>query len=714
MVIILTNPIGGWIQLALASAPVRLVICGSIINELMKTKLLLTSISLLAASPLGLVMSCSTVSNQNTTISTEEVLTKELTRIASLNLTLKQNQPVSETFIRSLNKTNLLEHLDNWTPGTLDDSSVSPFRYEVDIFHNGLGSPAPKTTSQISFTLQVSYQTTSRTTTLLKVPYQLQAIAPSGQLNDPTGGFIPGTHIRTSHYNNLLTTLNLFDDQTYLPTITNAQLAAALAAWPNLATLKITIVAGETTTGTLKLHLKGLLIDKPIEQVVTLSGFATYDNANHEYLQYGTFLLDANLWFDKQFPIVTSADLATAVAAISSSDWNKLLSDFDVFKADNHFNFVGKKTTLMKMGFDFDIKAIADNGNIKFTIVTTYQHQSFINNQWTAGERLRWPQASYTGAQMPVPTAQELQQFLIDQTEVNKAHLAAHYPSYYLGLQNWYRSQNENLWTISDLFTNRLFDNAAWMQYYFGPNSNVKIVFANEVNIQADDLENHLTWTVKLSQNDQPLDVFKTFSFQKANRELKPWIDAQGKVNQVMIKPEGSFFNKIIRVLKQSKAKIDELFANQGDEQFTINDIAKGRLVPAILERPLARLDDNIQNVIENFAKITNQITPKAFNQDIEEISVAPNNNRLGAWNYHSHLFINKPDDAFVIENVQYGFDDQLDLNIFKYSQNPNLIVISISASTLVQLADDKELSQDTKFSLILLKSKWESLKDNF
>ena len=63
----------------------------------------------------------------------------------------------------------------------------------------------------------------------------------NNELLDPAGGIIGQTKLKTSAYRNLITSLNLFTETTYLPSINNQILQDAIKGKPELKDLTLTI-----------------------------------------------------------------------------------------------------------------------------------------------------------------------------------------------------------------------------------------------------------------------------------------------------------------------------------------------------------------------------------------------------------------------------------------------------------------------------------------
>ena len=245
------------------------------------------------------------------------------------------------------------------------------------------------------------------------------------QLLDPAGGKILNTSLKTNSYNNLITALNLLTESTYLPQINDQKLQAAINGKPGLENVSLTVANGsDTSKGILQLNLSSPSL---MPTTIVISGFQTY-NANHnQQLQYHNFQIDQKAWFEQQLPIETSTDTATKINALTSKQWNQVLSNFQVSLATGVSQNFGQASQLKTNGFAFKITRSSYDVNlkqIKLVIQTTFTNQKYENNQWVRDQEVVWNQASNLNSVIRLFTKDQVQQFLVDQTTINEAELA--------------------------------------------------------------------------------------------------------------------------------------------------------------------------------------------------------------------------------------------------------------------------------------------------
>lgn len=305
-----------------------------------------------------IIVSCAQTNNQDNQINNKIIVDQEVQRIEEIksSFSLKGNPIKTKAEIEKLNQTNILENIENWKPGLVENHPDHKFIYDVLAFNNGLNQTSDQQ-HYLSFQIKVTYQTDSQTTNLIKINYQLQEDNPSkpdqpdlplDQLLDPAGGTLTNTNLKTNKYLHFLEQLNLFENDTYLPNINNDLLKNALNQNQKLKDLKLTIDnQSNTLEGKLVLNLVGHFQNQiELKEQIIITGFQTYNLTNVNQLQYYDFKINQKQWFDLRLPIDTTNDLVNQVKEISSNQWNAVLDDFKVMELNSQSNLVTNKKQL--------------------------------------------------------------------------------------------------------------------------------------------------------------------------------------------------------------------------------------------------------------------------------------------------------------------------------------------------------------------------------
>ena len=118
--------------------------------------------------------------SNNQTPKPQTIVAKEIQRIEELKtkLSLKVKNPTVEK-ISKLNTTNILQQLDNWTEGTIENQPGAKFIYTVKNFNNGLSTNSAVKT--LSFKSQLVIKTTKVIRVWLKLNIKLKPDNPNHQ-----------------------------------------------------------------------------------------------------------------------------------------------------------------------------------------------------------------------------------------------------------------------------------------------------------------------------------------------------------------------------------------------------------------------------------------------------------------------------------------------------------------------------------------------------
>ena len=676
-----------------------------------RNKLLLTigfgSMSLL---PLAIVSSCS--SNQDsTTTDPLDVISAEIKRIEKIseNFQLKKDQPITNDFINSLNEDNILDYIEGWEVGNLDQTNEK-FNYQIQEFDNGLKSQLDAKNKILSFKINVSYQEKSQVTNLIKIKYQLVDQVPDfspDQLLNPDGGkLLNTTNLVTSGYKNLLDTLGIFKDNTYLPKITNDLLKSKLSENEKLKKFVLTInEESNTLNGKLVLNLTEKNNNQKINAKIIISNFSAYPVDNNIALNYQLLKVNIEKWFDLKLPILGAKNLETEIKNITSEQWNQLLDNFQVFENDtNHF---GQASEMKLNGFTFEINSTWDGGKnqIKLNIVTKFKHFKYENNQWvTSNQTTIWNQASNKPTFLDIYTRDQLQQLIIDKTEVNETELSTKIPSYYLGRQNYFQAINSPSNIDDDLFTNQYLEDQDFVSKYFGTQRLNIIFLANSVRVN--DWTNYLDFSIGLLLDDQIVKGQKEFSFENKNKSIKEVLKAKLTKNNVQILNDSKLKDNIVNHLKKThKSEVDNLFQAAENTTINFNDLSK-LLIQEILRRPLLNYESP-DTTEANWTKIEKLIQPTIFDKS-NPITIDRNPSIAFEGQDHlnlaSQLYTINQTDQFVLENFVYQFKDNIELILTK---QPQIIKVELKAETLLYFAGGHEEIIPTTFYFNIHPSDW-------
>ena len=534
---------------------------------------------------------------------------------------------------------------------------------------------------------------------------------PTIDLN-PAGQTIADGKLKVSAYGELIADLNLFQADTYLPEISDQLLNQTLEQNSKYTNWKLRILPNSSTaTGQLFLELTNFKIANFSAQI-EISGFETFTNPDKKVqLQYSNFSLNQNLWFDKLKPITTSTN-KQVISSISSDDWIELLNDFTIRATGTDQSVFGKKTDLLAKHFQFEIKGTAQNNQINFRITTKFQNKKYFDNQWQNDVLIQWNQVStnLNAANVNLPIIDEVQQFVVDQTRVNQEILKNHYPSYFLGFQNFSKKVNLEFTNIPNLLENSKLNHQSFKQYYFN-NQELRLVIANN-SIEANDLKNTLNFRAQLIVGDQKQNE-KLFTFIKQNKNLNQSQIFQQK-NKIQIGSSGSLFNKLIQILKKQQTNIDIIFANESKEIVNFDNVPKNQLISNndILARQLINFNNKPEEIENHWKLVQNQIVPAIFGKQIN-LSIEPTNDFEGTFtlNTYSQWFQIEENDAIVIEALLFDFPNNLvEINVKK--NNDQLIEVFFEATTQILLADGESKSSPTTFWLDLTKQQWDNIKN--
>lgn len=659
------------------------------------------------------VVACSNNSTNDSTKPTNQMLVdQEIERIEQLKnqFSLKLKNP-TEADIKKLNANNILENLDNWTEGIIPDQTNAKFTYIIKEFTNGLNS---KDLSEkiLSFKIAVKYQEIQKETSLIEIKYQIETNPtkppapeiPNDQLLNPDGGTISNTNLKTSSYNNLITALNLLSDTTYLPDLNDQKLAQAINEKPELKDVSLTITQGSNTlNGILKLKLVSPTIK---ETIIEISGFQIYSAANNESLEYHNFELDQKSWFDLKLPIENSTDAEVKINAMNNEMWNKVLKDFQVASTVAENQIFAKASELKQRGFNFKITKSTYNSKlkqIKLIVETIFTNKKYQNNQWVNDKEIIWNQASNKDSIVKIFNQNQLQQFIVDQTQLDETELASYVPSYYLGKAYYYQSIGSGFTGDTSLFENSYLEDSEFTKYYFGQNANLAISF-DPTSVSANDWANTLSFTIGLFLDGQTVNGSKRIEISNKNKSIKTILEKQLDKNNVQILTSSSLKTQIIKHFKQHhKTEINQMFATPNTTQ-QFKDF--NRNLSQTITQPMLNYE-NEQKTNQVWESTQKQIEVALFDQPgTQLVNNGLENNQTNSLNFASHLFKLATDDQFVIEQFQYQFpEENITINLSRANQD--FINVNLVGQTIIEFAGGTDKIIPTNFFFQLLASEW-------
>ena len=659
------------------------------------------------------VVACSNNSTNDSTKPTNQMLVdQEIARIEQLKdqLSLKLKNP-TEADIKKLNANNILENLDNWTEGTITDQPDAKFTYTIKEFNHGLDKK-DLSEQTLSFKINVQYQDIQKETSLIMIKYQIESNPvkppvpeiPADQLLNPEGGTISNTNLKTSAYNNLITSLNLLTETTYLPDLNDQKLADAIKQKPQLKAISLKVVEGSNTLqGILKLKLVSPTIK---ETIIEISGFQIYSATNNESLEYHNFEIEQKQWFDLKLPIENSTDAENKINGMNDEMWNKVLKDFQVASTTAENQIFAKASELKQRGFSFKItKSTYDSKlkQIKLIMQTIFTNKKYENNQWVNDKEIIWNQASNKDSIVKIFNQNQLQQFIVDQTQLDETELASYVPSYYLGKAYYYQNIDSGFSGDTSLFENSYLDDSEFTKYYFGQNANLAISF-DPNSVSANDWANTLSFTIGLFLDGQTVNGSKRITISNKNKSIETILEEKLDKNNVQILPSSSLKAQIIKHFKQHhKTEINQMFASPNTTQH-FKDF--NRNLSQTITQPMLNYE-NEQKTNQVWESTQKQIDVALFDQPgTQLVNNGLENNQTNSLNFASHLFKLANDDQFVIEQFQYQFpEENITINLSR--GNENFININLLGQTIIEFAGGTDKIIPTIFFFQLLASEW-------
>ncbi|WP_033160075.1 hypothetical protein [Mycoplasmoides alvi] len=528
---------------------------------------------------------------------------------------------------------------------------------------------------------------------------------------DSTGGQLVNSQLDSSSYKEIVDLFN-FKSTTYLPSLTNESLNNILKKVPDFKNLSVEIQNdSKTSTGELVLNLSGTYKKQQIlNEKITVGGFNKIDQ-NNKSIKLSKIVLNLNNWFENLMPINSSQDKDVVIKAISSDDWiNKYLSSALVF--DQNYLLIGELQDLVKEGMNFSLTTNLSNDSIEFTISNaTYQNKKYDSQQkmWINDNLLTFAQAYPKTQSVLIPTLEDAKNFLLDKSYVNEAELKLHYPSYYIGVANYWNKNDRSYFVDNLLVKNDYLTKIG--EKYFQINNNDKLLIAiSNDGIFANDFKNVLNFKILLLFNDLPQWQLKSKSFNCINLSKNindnPNLDIN-RTNTIFIKQDGSIYNKVKQyLLKNFKNEIDKVYQSNSGYCIEIGNANRWMIIPQILQTNIINFYNTSDNVYKNWNSINKIIEPRIFNLPINisftnQIQFEKEN----TLNYYTQLFWFDDTTSVAIDSIQYTFADQIKFKIENVHENA--IKISFNGSTNIGFSSNLDQNFKTEFSFILPKSQW-------
>ena len=191
------------------------------------------------------------------------------------------------------------------------------------------------------------------------------------------------------------------------------------------------------------------------------------------------------------------------------------------------------------------------------------------------------------------------------------------------------------------------------------------------------------------------------------NKAIATVLQDKLKQNNVQIDPVSTLKQRIIQHLKQRhKNAVDQLFASANASQ-TFNDFDRNAL-QQITQLMLNYEDYDRTNQIWETTK--KQVEIALFNKPgTELIKAGLENNSNNTLNFASHLFQLSSNDVFVIEQMQYQFENEK-ITIKLAKETARVIRVELLGQTYLEFAGDDQDTQKTaptNFFFPLLADEW-------
>lgn len=506
------------------------------------------------------------------------------------------------------------------------------------------------------------------------------------QIFNPDGGTIAG--LQVDRYLKVVQALGL-SSSTEINRLTNQILTHQLRTHGGEQAQKaaIQIQAGSTGKQTLVLRL---IRPDQADVEITITGFQIWP----VYFQYSSFTFDLSQWIAHLMPIVTSANLATAIDQTTSATWNTLIGNAwikIIDKTTGRQERLVRWSELKEQGFNFTIKAqLAKNttDQVQFRIQThelsfTYDK---LTQSWTS-------QTASTPIQQVIPasatgsifTQQQVAQFLLDQTALNPQILAQNYPSQLKAISKFYTAAAQSgtgVFNIPNLLTNPHFKegyNLADEQLkrtYFA-NEDLKLVIpSGDYNFQVNDFNNTLEVNVICQIGEEPnYAISKLLKAQNQTKDLQA-LNLEQIQSQAVVKPSGTLHNQLLKHLKTNPAvspQIEAFFNQQQAPNFTNPILINASQLINPNWKFAYEPQRDYNELAQQFRKLNEQFTFSLFNQALKiDPDLSPSIADSYNFNWQTGLFIYtdkanaKHEFSIQTFNLDYKKDAQnnLELNL--------------------------------------------------
>lgn len=534
---------------------------------------------------------------------------------------------------------------------------------------------------------------------------------------DDAGGKLSGSNLSATKYAKLLDLFKL-NEKTPLNTLTNEFFNNKLKETEKFKNLNITIESGSTKTGTLSLSLLGTYENSIITSTnIDITGFLTIQSRN---VGIQNLTLNKDVWFSDLKPIQETTDKENEIKSISSDDWqNKYVADF-LIQDENHSTISNFKD-MRQLGVTFSISGdIKRNTNsISLSISGTFKNKIYdkTSTKWNDdSEEIKYTPYAGRSGEVALFNKSEVEQFLLDKTEVNEEELQKHYPSYFLGLSNYHKSTKTNF-VISDLFVNEQFDKLN--DKYLNWSKNGFTYAISDQYLEANDFKNTLSFGVNFVVDGTiKQDKIKNFSFSNKNKNINENQLIKNETKNRLIPTNIDFSsNTMLKIIKSKlkstyKNEVDEVFKSEANKTTTIKNINK--LIPDTITRQTHLYFDSDEGSTEradkNWTQMNKYFTPYLFDKQLKfSTDNNLNSNSKNEINAVSHLYTEDENSKFIINSIYYQFPENVDLVLT--NMHANAISVSLSLKTEVDFSGNEKRVYDTSFSFTMLKSQWEATK---
>lgn len=527
---------------------------------------------------------------------------------------------------------------------------------------------------------------------------------------DDTGGKLINSNLQATKYTKLFNLFNL-SNTTTLSSLDDQYFNQKLSQVEQFKTLKVTIIAGNTETGTLDVQLSGKYENQDIQSSINISGFNTLKS---ESIGIQNLTINKNKWFDQLQPIDSTTTKEEDIKKITSEDWStKYIDDFMI--SNSQHQIISSFQKMKSLGINFTITSSfskTDN-KVKLNVTGSFKNKTYDQSgkKWVDSTEVKWSQLANQGGQFSLFTKSDVEQYILDTTTVNEEKIKTHYPSYFIGLSKYYKSIGANF-VMQDLFKNDHFEKLN--NKYLNWTSSGFTYAINPQYITADDFKNTLSFNMNLVVDGElKQDKTKQFTFSNINKNInentliKDTVENKLALGNLDFKTNTLLKSIKARLKSSYKSQIDQAFKMKPNESITIENISK-LILDVVKNSSYLSLGDEteLERAQTNWTNMNKYFLPYLFNQPLKFTKDATLTNEANEINASTGLYTISNDDKFFISSIYYDFPDNVNLKIT--NMHENAITISLKLKTRVEFSANETKEYESALSFTMLKTQWE------